>query len=100
MNFGLSKKELNLIIEKIRNRINIKKAVIFGSRAMGNYKNGSDIDIVLFGADINDELRIVKRELNEYTNLPYHFDILNYYEIENIELKKHIDKYGKVIFER
>lgn len=100
MNYGLKGKDLELIIEKLRDNINIEKAVIFGSRAMGNFKKGSDVDIVLYGSNIENEIRNINLELNERTNLPYFFDILNYNEIKNLDLKKHIDKFGKVIFEK
>ena len=100
MNCGLKKKDLDLIIEKIRDNIKIEKAVIFGSRAMGNFKKGSDVDIVLYGSNIENEVRLINHELNERTVLPYYFDVLNYNEIENFDLKKHINKFGKVIFDK
>ena len=40
--FGLKKETLSLIINEISNYKEIKEAVIFGSRAKGNYKTGSD----------------------------------------------------------
>ncbi len=99
MDYGLKKKDLELIIEKIREIIKIEKAIIFGSRAMGNYKKGSDVDIVLYGSNIENEVHLFNLELNEHTNLPYFFDVLNYNEIDNPDLIKHIDKFGKVIFD-
>lgn len=100
MTYGLNEKELKIIIEKIMNRPKIKKAVIFGSRAKGNYKKGSDIDIALYGNDMENEIMMLARELNEHTNLPYFIDVLDYDEIDNPELKNHIDKFGKIIFEK
>ncbi len=34
----------------------VEQAVIFGSRAKGNYKKGSDVDIAILGKDIDDKL--------------------------------------------
>jgi len=100
MDYGLKQKDLELIINKIKQLKKTEKAMLFGSRALGNYKKGSDVDIVLYGNDIESEVHLLDIELNEHTNLPYYFDVLNYSEINNLDLKKHIDKFGKVIFEK
>ena len=47
MNFGLSENSLNLIINAVSAIEKIDSAYIFGSRAMGNYKPGSDVDLVV-----------------------------------------------------
>ena len=49
MNFGLRPQDLTEIIEMIRQFPDIEEAVIFGSRAKGNYKKGSDVDIAIKG---------------------------------------------------
>lgn len=46
---------MEMIINALREKKEIEKASIFGSRSMGNYKNGSDIDIVIYGAKITDK---------------------------------------------
>lgn len=94
MTTGLSKKEIEILKKNLSYHNHIKQIIIYGSRALGNYKKGSDIDIALKGEDINLELIIrVKSEL-EATNLPYFFDIIHYDTITNQNLKKHIDNYG------
>lgn len=45
---GLKKDDLDIIIQILVSTAGIEKAVISGSRAKGNYKPGSDIDIALF----------------------------------------------------
>ncbi len=45
--FGLSDNNFNCIIKTIELNPKVEKAIIFGSRAMGNYKPGSDIDIAV-----------------------------------------------------
>ncbi len=47
--------------------------------------------------DIN-TLSKLKYTLEEDTNLPYFFDVVIYDNLENIELKKHIDEFGKIIY--
>ena len=77
----------------------IEKAVLFGSRAMGNYKKGSDVDIAIIGKDVSRSI-VYKIEdyLNEVYPLPYFFDINHYNEITNENLINHIDNEGKIIY--
>jgi type I restriction enzyme S subunit len=72
----------------------IDEAIMFGSRAMGNYKKGSDIDIALKGSKVNfNVVGTVKAQLDE---LPYAYtyDIVNYYKISNKSVVSHIDELG------
>lgn len=99
--YGLLNKDIDYIISALSKFPQIEKAVIFGSRAMGNYKKGSDIDLSIMGNKItNNILHEVYEYLNEVYPIPYFFDILHYDGISNENLKRHIDDYGKVIYER
>lgn len=99
--FGLLEKDINYIIEALSKFPEIEKGIIFGSRAMGNYKKGSDIDLALIGRNItNNILFKVDDYLNEIYPIPYFFDILHYENISNENLVKHIDECGKIIYER
>lgn len=97
--FGLKEGDLAAIIEVLSSAASLKKAVIFGSRAKGNYKQGSDVDIALFTPDKNLASHIAFL-LNEETLMPYHFDVLDYYTITNQELKDHIDRVGIVFYKK
>ena len=75
-------------LQKIRNALSqfseIQRVCIFGSRAKGTYKPGSDIDITFFGDKISSNtLREVIYQLNEETTMPYFFDIVHYESINN-----------------
>ena len=97
--FGLLEKDIKYIIDTLSKFPEIEKGIIFGSRAIGNYKKGSDIDLALIGKNItNDILYDVSDYLNEVYPIPYFFDIVHYDNISNVNLKKHIDDYGKVIY--
>lgn len=99
--FGLTDTAMKVIIDKISSCPEIDKAVIFGSRAMGNYKKGSDVDIALFGSNVTFKVATdLSSELNERTTQPYFFDLLNFNSIDNDALKKHIEDFGKIIFEK
>lgn len=99
MNFGIPTKSMTLIKKAMAEIREIERAVIFGSRSMGNYKNGSDVDMVIYGNDITMNLvNKLSMELNEILPLPYYFDIFHYESLENVQLKEHIDKFGKMFY--
>jgi len=87
--YGLKDEYLKTIIDVLKKE-DVKKAILFGSRAKGNYKEGSDIDLAIVG----DEKKL-NYILNEETNIPYFFDILNLEKISNENLKEHIKRVGK-----
>lgn len=97
--YGISDKSYNLLLETIASLPGIEKAVIFGSRAMGNYKKGSDIDIAIFGKDINfDNLFRLQTILNQQLPIPYHVDVVHFNTIESKELQDHITDNGIKIY--
>ena len=101
IDFGLHEQDIDQITTVISKYPEIMQAIIFGSRAKGNYKSGSDVDIAIKGENLNLEL-ITKISfiLNEETNLPYKFDVLNYHSIKNAELTEHINRVGVCFFQR
>ncbi|HHW47185.1 MAG TPA: nucleotidyltransferase domain-containing protein [Clostridiaceae bacterium] len=100
MNFGLSEDDLRYIVDTVKKYPEIEKAVIFGSRSKGNYKRGSDVDIAIYGENVSfDTLSSLHAALEEQSPLPYFFDIVDYTHLEHPELKEHIDRVGKVIFD-
>lgn len=99
MRFGLSESEINIIRECLSKYPEIEKATIFGSRAKGNFKKGSDVDIALYGKKVTlDTVTSVNYQLNEVAPLIYFFDIVIYNDIETKELKEHIDRVGVEIY--
>ncbi len=96
-NFGLSDENLKQIIKTLKQFDEIKEAIIFGSRAANKHKPGSDIDIALKG-DIDSNLMYKLNSIFEESSLPYFFDIIDYNNINNPDLKFHIENYGKTLF--
>ncbi len=95
--FGLEPGEVEKIQMILSNHPEIDKAIVYGSRAKGNYKPYSDIDISLVG-NINLTLQQkIEVELDDLL-LPYKFDISIYNQIENQELIEHIGRVGKEIY--
>ena len=99
--FGIYAKSYDLLIAAIQDFPEIEKAVIFGSRALGNYKKGSDVDLAIFGEAINHRTTVrLSAKLNEELPIPYFFDVVNFNTIDNVNLKEHILEKGKIIFEK
>ena len=98
---GLLNRDIEYIIKALIIFPQIEQAIIFGSRAMGNYKKGSDVDIAIIGKGIdNSVLYKLDDYLNEVYPLPYFFDIIHYEKINNENLIKHINEEGKLIYSR
>lgn len=99
--FGLLETDIESIIATLKNQPKVERAYIFGSRAKGNFKNGSDVDIALKGKKLDfDAVSQVSYLLNEETNMPYKFDVLNYHTIREPDLVVHIDRVGIEIYSR
>lgn len=101
MEFGLTEQDIELIHSAIEAHLEIEEVVVFGSRAMENHKNGSDVDLAIKGDGVS--LRTISRlgaQLNEELPLPYEFDVIAYALIDTPALKEHIDLFGKVLFQR
>ena len=98
--FGLKENNIAEIKTILMQFPEVKSAKIFGSRAKGNYKNGSDIDIALFGENMSTTIAWkISGILNEETIMPYHFDILSYKNLKNNDLVSHIDRVGLGFYE-
>jgi len=99
MIYGLSNATITQIQAVLARNPDIEKAVLYGSRAMGTYKTGSDIDLTLFGNLNLSRLTAIATELDDLL-LPYTIDLSLYAALNNAELCAHIDRVGKVFYER
>jgi type I restriction enzyme S subunit len=100
MNFGLDKSIIDALQAVLEGNSKVDKVVLFGSRAKGNYKNGSDIDLAVKGFELTAKdilnLHVALADLN----LIYEIDLLNYDTINEPELKAHIDRVGIEFYSR
>jgi predicted nucleotidyltransferase len=97
--FGLREKDIDDVIAVLRKEKAIERAVLFGSRAKGDFKNGSDVDIALQGKGVTDSLAAhAASVLNDETSMPYKFDVLNFNTIDNPDLIDHIQRVGVVFY--
>lgn len=97
---GLTKEEIAGIRALFSKYQQVEEVLIYGSRAMGNFKPASDIDLTLIGRDIDLSLQTkIEFDLDDLM-LPYKFDISIYDRITTPEFLDHINKVGKEIYKR
>lgn len=99
MPFGLSVETLSKITATLSSNKLVTKLVLFGSRAKGNPKPGSDIDIAVIGSDLsldnflNFSLQIERLEIAQKV------DLVDYFKINNQDLLDHIERVGVILYE-
>jgi predicted nucleotidyltransferase len=74
----------------------VKKVILFGSRARGDFKRTSDIDIAVDGGDF---VRFAL-DVDEETSTLLKFDIVDLKKNIQEELRNSIEKEGIVIYEK
>ncbi|MEO1766432.1 nucleotidyltransferase domain-containing protein [Thiobacter aerophilum] len=98
--FGLSRETIEVIRRILATEPAVERAVIFGSRAKGTQRPGSDIDLVLFGKGLDlDALGRLAARLDE-SSIPYQVDLCLFDMIDHDDLRAHIARVGKVFYER
>ena len=99
MQYGLSDRTLAVFNSILRKYPGVKQAVLYGSRAKGSYRNGSDIDISLKTDNkfTRSDLLRIAGDFDD-SDMPYFVDVSVYDQLTNQDLKAHIDRVGKVLF--
>ncbi len=100
MKFGLKEKNIEQINAVFSKYPQIEKAILYGSRAKDDFKNGSDIDLTITGPELN--LSIINKislDLDDLL-LPYTFDVSIFTQISNPDLVEHIERVGIVFYEK
>ncbi|MDR0497919.1 MAG: nucleotidyltransferase domain-containing protein [Treponema sp.] len=99
MKFGLPNRTLDTIDFIFRKYPGIREVVLYGSRAKGNYRNGSDIDMALKtdSTFIRTDLLRISGDFDD-SDIPYFVDVSIYEKLSNPDLKAHIDRVGKVLY--
>jgi len=94
--YGITRKDRSVLFSiffKCQN--SIEKVYLFGSRARGDYKKNSDLDLA-----INFKSPVKNNIYTEFENsvLPYTVDVVNYSSNKNLNLERNIKKDGKLLF--
>ena len=98
--FGLSPATLDKLNSVFAQHSAIDTVLIYGSRAKGNYRTGSDIDLTIKGSEISfAEFMQIENQIDDLM-LPYTVDLSQYKQLSNTELIAHIDRVGVEIYAR
>jgi len=99
MEYGLSDKTLNTLNLIFHKYSGIKQVILYGSRAKGNFRTGSDIDLTLKTENsfTRNDLLNITGDFDD-SDMPYFVDVSIYDELSNPDLKAHIDRVGKVLY--
>ena len=101
LRFGLKEATIQKICAVLARYPQVKQAILYGSRAKGNYKNGSDIDLTLRGgADLT--LRVLYKIMDELDDLllPYTIDLSIYANIGDPDVIAHIRRVGVTFYQK
>ena len=101
MNHGLKQRDIDSMLTAFGQFSEVRQVVIFGSRAKGCHKNGSDVDLAIKGENVTDRtINSLKAILEEELPIPFFFDIIHYEKIKSKDLTDHIDRVGKVLYDK
>jgi len=96
---GLSQSVIDRICAVFANCPTVERALLYGSRAKGNYHHGSDIDLTLEGSGLDEtQLPALETQLDDLL-LPYCIDLSRLADIQNEALRDHIRRVGRVFYE-
>ena len=96
--FGLEADDMAAIQSILAAHSEVESAVLYGSRATGRFKPGSDIDLVLTGNNLTDQIVLDIRTEFRGSNVPYMVDVIVENEIKDTNLKQEIDATGQVFY--
>ncbi len=97
---GLGEQVVTLMQQVFRNHPEVEKVILYGSRAKGNYKVGSDIDLSMQGEGLNFSLLSTIHEELYTLPIPYTVDLSILDNIENANLVEHIQRIGKIFYSK
>lgn len=89
----------DVVLKQIRDlaaQYGLSKVILFGSRARGDFKERSDIDLAVSGGDISGFALAVDEE----TDTLLQYDVVNLDSRVDEALLKNIEKDGKVLYEK
>ncbi len=99
--FGLKESTIQKICSVFARYPQVEQAILYGSRAKGNFKNGSDIDLTLLGGD-DLTLKVLYRIMDDLDELllPYTVDLSIFNNISDPDLINHIQRVGVVFYQK
>lgn len=93
--YGLPEQALQRLLEVIGRNRAVERVVLYGSRAMGTYRLGSDIDLCLFAPAMTlPELLRLGVDIDELL-LPWKVNLCLWHQLDNPALREHIQRVGR-----
>jgi predicted nucleotidyltransferase len=99
MKYGLSEETLQLILRVFADYPEVERVVLFGSRAKGTYRTGSDIDLAIAGNGLTYQSLLDLHNALDDLELLYRFDLLSLRTVSNPALLDHIQRVGIVLYQ-
>ena len=96
-NFGINDKSFEEMISLFKSFDNLDVVYIFGSRARGDYKTASDIDLAI---ETSDDIKIRLLGMLEEIRCILKFDVVDINNIGNEKLLENIKKDGILIYKK
>lgn len=100
MKFGLSRVTIDKINSVFIKHPEVEEVIIYGSRAKGNYREGSDIDLTMKGEKLTDSIVSKLKSDIEDLNTPYLFDISDFQNLNSSDLEEHINRVGQIFYSK
>ncbi len=98
--FGITARALASLRQIFERHQSITEVWIFGSRAKGTARTGSDIDLAIMNEGVdNIEILRITSELED-SDIPYFVDVINFPKLEHLELRQHIMRVGQPLLVR
>jgi predicted nucleotidyltransferase len=95
---GIGKNNNHQLIELFKAEQNIAEVILYGSRAKGTYKPGSDIDLTIKGDKLTTTWLLELSVKIDNLLMPYEVDLSIFKHIDNPDLVEHINRVGMVVF--
>lgn len=98
--FGLTERDMKTIRSVFKSFPEVKTVNLFGSRAKGNYRVGSDVDLAIMnrGVDSTTLSRIIGKF--EESSLPYNIDLIDFTKLTKQDFIDHINRVGIPFFKQ
>ncbi len=100
LQFGLTHLTVQTLVHIFASHAKVQRALIYGSRAMGNFREGSDIDLALDAPDLTYAEKLAIDLAIADTNIPYLVDLSVMHSLTQADLLDHIERVGRVLYAR
>lgn len=99
MTYGLSADVLRKIRAVFAQYPQIEQVILYGSRAKGNFRKGSDIDLTIKGEGVSlSQLLKIESQLDDLL-LPHKIDLSLFHQLEDPDLVAHIARVGVILYQ-